>query len=60
MKKILLELAAVLLITLPAVLMITDQAAQTVFLCATLAIAYGIVFLSIRPASRNQDQRWRF
>ncbi|GAA0849049.1 hypothetical protein GCM10009113_27860 [Marinobacter szutsaonensis] len=59
MKKIFLELAVVLAITFPAVMIIAERPAQALFICASILVAYTIIFLSMNLGSRRQDRRWR-
>ncbi|WP_372987335.1 hypothetical protein [Marinobacter sp.] len=59
MKKIFLELAVVLAITFPAVMIIAERPAQVLFICASILVAYIIIFLSMNFGARGQDRRWR-
>ncbi len=59
MKKIFLELAVVLAITFPAVLIIAERPSQVLFLCASILVAYIIIFVSMNLGDRRQDRHWR-
>lgn len=59
MKKIFLELAFVLAITFPAVMIIAERLSQALFICASILVAYTIIFLTMNLGARRQDRRWR-
>ncbi|MGF2736453.1 hypothetical protein [Marinobacter sp. DUT-1] len=59
MKKIFLELAVVLTITFPAVLIIAERPSQALFICASILVAYTIIFVSMNLGGRHRDRRWR-
>ncbi len=59
MKKIFLELAVVLAITFPAVMVIAERPSRALFICTSILVAYTVIFVSMNLSTRRQGRRWR-